>query len=486
MDIIEPESDGAAPKPREALFAHAHVLANLLRPAEPGRPELPPEHAALLRRMARDLDRFRRGDPPAPREEVPPRADTPSADATDDPRIAALTRRIEALERGMAGEATVAADALAPLRTLLEVLSVEVTRLRQGAGAVPPEAATPPQVTAAPAPPAPTPPASEAPASEALPPVRRASAGTVALRLAATLGAVTLLAGGLLAVWQPHFIPSRPNPMRPLPPPPVRPAVTHSPAAHPPATHPPTTHPVAAVPASKPHPPAHPLPSATVATPVHPASPPAAPRSVAPPPKPEATPHEAAAVPKASAPTASPPASATAAPPPAAPRSVAPPLKPEAPPGEAAAVPKASAPTASPPASATAATPRTAAPPPQAPAAAPNASSPEAPHAASPAPAVIVPAPSPQRAAAPAGKPVPPVAIRAIADTWVSLLDAQGHTVLARLLHAGDTLVPPAPGLTLTTGNAGGTELVVNGHAGPPLGATGVVLHAVKLTPPPG
>ncbi|MGC8477091.1 MAG: DUF4115 domain-containing protein, partial [Acetobacteraceae bacterium] len=56
--------------------------------------------------------------------------------------------------------------------------------------------------------------------------------------------------------------------------------------------------------------------------------------------------------------------------------------------------------------------------------------------------------------------------------------------VLARLLHPGDTLVPPAPGLTLTTGNAGGTELVVNGHAGPPLGATGVVLHGVKLTPP--
>ena len=98
-------------------------------------------------------------------------------------------------------------------------------------------------------------------------------------------------------------------------------------------------------------------------------------------------------------------------------------------------------------------------------------------------PAVIV--PKQTAALKPAAPPAPPVAIRAIAETWVSLLDAQGNVVLARLLHAGDTLVPPAPGLTLTTGNAGGTELVVNGHAGPPLGATGVVLHAVKLTPPP-
>ena len=480
MDIIEPEPDGAAPKPREALFAHAHVLANLLRPAEPGRPELPPEHAALLRRMARDLDRFRRGDPPAPHEDVPLRADTPPPDATEDPRIAALTRRIEALERGMAGEATVAADALAPLRTLLEVLSVEVTRLRQGAGAVPPEAAAPVQVTAAPATPAPAPPASEAPEDPPAPPVRRASAGTVALRLAATLGAITLLAGGLLAVWQPHFIPSRPVPMRPLVPPPVRPAVTQ-PVPHPPAPHP-VPNPVAAVPAIKPHPPAHPLPSTAVVTPVHPAAPP---RSVAPPPKPEAAPHEAAAVPKPPAPAAPPqlPAAvatpAHPAPPPAAPRSVAPPLKPEAPPHMTSASPRTPRTAAPPP-------PRPAVTPPHAPAAAPEASPPAAPHAASPAPAVIVPNPSPQRAAAPAGKPVPPVAIRAIADTWVSLLDAQGHTVLARLLHAGDTLVPPAPGLTLTTGNAGGTELVVNGHAGPPLGATGVVLHAVKLTPPPG
>ncbi len=108
---------------------------------------------------------------------------------------------------------------------------------------------------------------------------------------------------------------------------------------------------------------------------------------------------------------------------------------------------------------------------------------PAAPPAPTPAANAVPPAvaASPARALSHAAK----IAIRATADAWVSLLDANGTVVLSRLLHAGDTLVPPAPGLMLTTGNAGGTELVVNGVAGPPLGASGVVRHGVPLVVPP-
>ena len=45
-----------------------------------------------------------------------------------------------------------------------------------------------------------------------------------------------------------------------------------------------------------------------------------------------------------------------------------------------------------------------------------------------------------------------------------------------RILHAGETwAVPARPNLLLTTGNAGGTDLLVDGVASPSLGASGAV-----------
>ena len=44
--------------------------------------------------------------------------------------------------------------------------------------------------------------------------------------------------------------------------------------------------------------------------------------------------------------------------------------------------------------------------------------------------------------------------------------------------------VPDEAGLTMTAGNAGGTEIAINGKAGAPLGAMGAVLHNYALTPP--
>jgi len=87
--------------------------------------------------------------------------------------------------------------------------------------------------------------------------------------------------------------------------------------------------------------------------------------------------------------------------------------------------------------------------------------------------------------------PAPPVAaaagkvIQATGDTWVEVKDASGNILFSRLMHAGDSWpVPDMPGLTMTTGNAGGTLIADNGAAGPPLGAAGTVVHNYALTAP--
>ena len=78
-----------------------------------------------------------------------------------------------------------------------------------------------------------------------------------------------------------------------------------------------------------------------------------------------------------------------------------------------------------------------------------------------------------------------PLMVLATADSWVQVRDATGAVVFSRLLHEGESWpVPARTGLSLTTGNAGGTELVVNGVAGAPLGPAGAVLHNVPLDPP--
>jgi len=73
--------------------------------------------------------------------------------------------------------------------------------------------------------------------------------------------------------------------------------------------------------------------------------------------------------------------------------------------------------------------------------------------------------------------------ILATADSWVEVKDASGNILFSRLMHQGDSWpVPDMPGLTLTAGNAGGTEIADNGAAGQPLGATGTVVRNYTLT----
>ena len=104
-----------------------------------------------------------------------------------------------------------------------------------------------------------------------------------------------------------------------------------------------------------------------------------------------------------------------------------------------------------------------------------------------------VPAISPSSAAA---APVPPlplpggqsgqsrILLRASADAWVQVRDRAGPVLLNRTLHPGETWeVPAKPNLLLTTGNAGGTDLVVDGVTSPSLGGSGAVRRDVPLDP---
>ncbi len=62
--------------------------------------------------------------------------------------------------------------------------------------------------------------------------------------------------------------------------------------------------------------------------------------------------------------------------------------------------------------------------------------------------------------------------------------DKAGQTVFNRVLRPGETFnVPPKQQLLLTTGNAGGVDLVVDGAVAPSLGATGVVRRDLPLDP---
>ncbi len=108
--------------------------------------------------------------------------------------------------------------------------------------------------------------------------------------------------------------------------------------------------------------------------------------------------------------------------------------------------------------------------------------------AAAPEPAPYVP-PS-QAAAATTAPPVPRpadqprIVLSATADAWMQVRDKSGQVLLNRVLHPGEFwAVPAQPSLVLTTGNAGGTDILVDGATMPPLGASGAVRRDILLDP---
>jgi len=75
------------------------------------------------------------------------------------------------------------------------------------------------------------------------------------------------------------------------------------------------------------------------------------------------------------------------------------------------------------------------------------------------------------------------VRLKASADCWIKIRDADGKVVLSRLLHAGDSFAPPGnAGLTMTVGNAGALVVALDGNDLPALGAEGQV-KKVALDP---
>jgi len=74
------------------------------------------------------------------------------------------------------------------------------------------------------------------------------------------------------------------------------------------------------------------------------------------------------------------------------------------------------------------------------------------------------------------------IVLRARAEAWIQVRDRTGQVLLNRVLRAGETWpVPPRMALLMTTGNAGGTELLVDGNATPALGADGAVRRDLAL-----
>jgi cytoskeleton protein RodZ len=125
-----------------------------------------------------------------------------------------------------------------------------------------------------------------------------------------------------------------------------------------------------------------------------------------------------------------------------------------------------------------------------------NQTAPPAP--AAPAPAVS-PAQAPAAAPAPAASPtteqttaqvataVPPVAkvvIRANRDSWIEIRDKDDNVILQRVLRQGESFnVPDQKGLLMTTGNAGGIVIELEGKPLQSLGSLGVVKRGIKLDP---
>ena len=76
------------------------------------------------------------------------------------------------------------------------------------------------------------------------------------------------------------------------------------------------------------------------------------------------------------------------------------------------------------------------------------------------------------------------IVLKASADSWVQIRDRQGGLVMTRVMAAGETYtVPSQEGQRLTTGNAGGLQIEVDGQSVGALGGPGQVVRNIALDP---
>lgn len=76
------------------------------------------------------------------------------------------------------------------------------------------------------------------------------------------------------------------------------------------------------------------------------------------------------------------------------------------------------------------------------------------------------------------------VVLKATEDSWLQVRDDQGNLLITRVLKPGETYnVPNQPGISMTTGNAGGIDIAVDGITLPKIGETGKVVRNVSLDP---
>ena len=78
--------------------------------------------------------------------------------------------------------------------------------------------------------------------------------------------------------------------------------------------------------------------------------------------------------------------------------------------------------------------------------------------------------------------PAQEITIRAVAASWVEIVRDNGEEVLARLMQVGDSYVVEGnTRLYLSTGNAGGLEIVIGGDDPLPVGETGQIVRDLPL-----
>ena len=79
-------------------------------------------------------------------------------------------------------------------------------------------------------------------------------------------------------------------------------------------------------------------------------------------------------------------------------------------------------------------------------------------------------------------EPAQEITIRAIASSWVEVVRGDGTTVLKKLMRAGDIyIVDDSSGLYLSTGNAGGIEILSGKNEIITIGSVGEIVRDLPL-----